>query len=323
MPDEHNYGGRSAEAPMIDLTLLKHFIAVARAASFTRAATELHVSQPVVSRSIDRLEKSLGVKLFERTTRNVRLTPAGDAFLSEAASIVDRLAVAWNNAQRIGQGAKGELKIAVCPATEAETPRLSRAMQAFRESWPQVNLQLAPVFSDAQPSLLRAAEFDIGVLRRPASDGAELEWSPLAREQLGLALPRVWGLGERRRRLTELADRPWVMPHPRLAPDAFRRQVELCRTAGFEPKVTAYVEDALNGRIMIACGVGAAFAFVRPGWNPNPDVEYALIDGLSETSVSEIAVAWAKGSISPQVRAFVQCLVDAAPAPETAPTVSA
>jgi len=297
---------------MIDLALLKHFIAVAQSRSFTRASQELHVSQPVVSRSIERLESTMGVKLLERTTRIVRLTPAGEAFLSEAMTIVDRLAVAWSNAKRISLGAKAELKVAICPGAEAETSRLSQAIQIFRGAWPDVGLQLAPRLSGGQPPLLRAAEFDIGIMRLNRSDCEEIEWRVLAREPLMVSVPKVWNLGRSSMNLKELQDLPWLLSSPDIAPETYQRQLELCRTVGFEPKVAAYIEDTTNGMIMIACGMGAAFSYggVRPEYGSS---DLVAIEGLSDFFVSEIVVAWPAASTSTQVHDFVRYLIEVAP----------
>ena len=116
---------------MLELSLLKHFIAVGRTGSFTRAAELLNASQSVVSRSVKRLEDQVGAVLLKRSTRTVKLTEAGETLLTEAEAIVGRLTAAAENVRRIGQGASAKLRIGVCVSTAAETSTIARGFQAF------------------------------------------------------------------------------------------------------------------------------------------------------------------------------------------------
>src|SRR5579871_6668363 len=168
-PSAVDLRGPSCSVPgkiaMVEVSLLKHFITVAQTGSFTRAAEILNTNQSVVSRAIKRVEEEIGSPLFERTTRNVRLTPAGEAFLSEALSVIDRLAVATSNARRIGRGEVARLKIGICPSTVVETPQISRGLQRFRDMWPKVELELELTIGNVQCEQLRAAEIDVGIMR--------------------------------------------------------------------------------------------------------------------------------------------------------------
>jgi len=301
-------------ATMLDLALLQHFVMVAQHKSFTRAADQLHVSQSAVSRSIARLEQQIGARLIERTTRAARLTLAGENFLKEALSILERLNVASRNAQRTAEGAAGAIAIAVCPGTSAETPRLSSAVQAFRDAWPDVRVQLSPVLSNEQPALLRNATYDVGVMRLAVSDSHDLQWHSLARDPLMVAAPAVWRLGRSRMRLAELRDRPWMMPNPKVAPALYDQQVQLCRSAGFDPKIVAFAEDAITSQIMIACGVGCAFVNARRLARQDQGIELIELQGLSDLYIAETCVASASATTSKLVRAFVDALI-ASPSP--------
>jgi DNA-binding transcriptional LysR family regulator len=296
---------------MIDLALLKHFIAVAHTGSFTRASAQLHTSQSVVSRSIQRLESDIGTALFVRTTRNVRLTPAGQAFLAEALAIVDRLAVATSNAQRIGQGAATRLSIGVCPSTESETLQISRGLLVFRNAWPEVTVTVRAEIGTHLLQALRAAEIDVGILQPTRFDREGLEWRSIARARLMVAIPRVWNLRKKRLRLEELRERPWIMPNPKLASAQYDRLVNLCRTAGFEPRIVALTEDRITSRIMIGSGLGAAFVHVS---KPHDADEYELValDHMPGVFATETIIAWAAGSSSTHIRDFARNVVDAA-----------
>ena len=151
-----------------------------------------------------------------------------------------------------------------------------------------------------------------------------LEWRVLARDPLMIAVPSVWRIGKTRIRLEEMRDRPWIMPHPKLAPSVYEWQVQMCREAGFEPKIVGFAEDPHTSRIMIACGMAAAFSNERALRNSDAGVDFVSVEGLSELFTSEVVVAWATGGDSRQVGDFVRCLADAASdAGESSPAVAA
>ena len=297
---------------MIDLPLLKHFIAVAEALSFTRAADQVHASQSVVSRSIQRLEDHVGAALFERTTRSVRLTPAGEAYLDEARRIFERLALAASNARFIAQGGHATLNIGLCVSADPETPQLVRGFQAFRAAWPNVDVKVTSVMRNVQAQALRAADIDVGVMQLSRVDCDGIAWEVIARDPLVVAVPGLWKLGKRHLTLEELRDRPWIMPDPALGPDMHQIQLELCRAAGFEPRVAGFANDLVASKIMIACGLGAAFVFDRGARQHVDQVEIVTLEGVSEHFISETVVAWATESTASHVREFTRCILEAA-----------
>ncbi len=297
---------------MIDQMLLNHFIAVAQTGSFTRASERLHASQSVVSRSIARLEDQLGAKLIERTTRTVRLTPAGDVFLPDALEIVNRLALAERNVRHMSDGGRAKLRIGVCPSTTNEADRMARGVQKFREIWPQVELELSTAIGNVQADMLRASEIDLGVMHVRKSHCADLGWEIIGRDPLVVAVPTVWNLGRTRVRLQELCDRPWLMPNPEVGRASYEHQLELCRSAGFEPKVVGLVEDSLAARILIASGMAAAFSNSRLTGS-HQGADYVSLEGISELYVAETGIVWPEASMSDQMRDLVRCIVEAQP----------
>src|SRR3954452_4122376 len=100
----------------MELRHLRYFVAAAEEQNITRAAARLHVSQPPLSRQIHDLEHELGVQLFERTAKSIRLTEAGRVFLTEARAVLQRADQAAQTVKAIGSGLSGELNIGYAPS---------------------------------------------------------------------------------------------------------------------------------------------------------------------------------------------------------------
>jgi len=124
----------------MDLRHLRYFVAVAEQQNITRAALQLHLSQPPLSRQMRNLEEDLGVALFNREAKAVRLTEAGRVFLTEARIILQRVEEAVELVKDVAKGKRGEIHVGYAPSLTVEV--LPRALRYFRESNPAVGVQL-------------------------------------------------------------------------------------------------------------------------------------------------------------------------------------
>jgi DNA-binding transcriptional LysR family regulator len=124
----------------MDLRHLRYFVAVAEEQNVTRAALRLHVSQPPLSRQMRNLEEELGLALFHRDVKSVRLTEAGRVFLTEARLILKRAEDAVEMAKDVAKGKRGEIHVGYAPSLTVEL--LPRALKYFRESNSGVQVQL-------------------------------------------------------------------------------------------------------------------------------------------------------------------------------------
>jgi LysR family transcriptional regulator, benzoate and cis,cis-muconate-responsive activator of ben and cat genes len=124
----------------MDLRHLRYFVAVAEEQNVTRAARRLHVSQPPLSRQMRNLEEELGIALFHREAKAVRLTEAGRVFLTEARIILKRAKDAVEMAKDVAKGKRGEIHVGYAPSLTVEL--LPRALKYFRESNSGVQVQL-------------------------------------------------------------------------------------------------------------------------------------------------------------------------------------
>jgi DNA-binding transcriptional LysR family regulator len=218
-----------------ELRHLRYFVAVAEELNFSRAAERLHMAQPPLSAAIRQLEGELGVELFTRTSREVRLTDAGRAFLDGARRTLAEAERAGEDAKRAAAGELGRLRIGYSWSTRFETlPALGKA---FRASHPGVellaqemwNAQMAPAFANGS--------IDLAISLCPEIS-SELELTTIRREGLVALLPRGHPLaGEQAIPLASLADEEFVLFPREIAPRLHDAFVAIYRRAGFEPRL--------------------------------------------------------------------------------------
>ena len=189
----------------MELRHLRYFVAVAEELSFSAAARRLHVAQPPLSVQVKQLEEELGTRLFERTSRRVRLTPAGELFLARATTILREAATAVREVQRAGRGELGSLRLSFSGTTLTYDPLLPEVLRRYRAAHPEVNLTLHEQRAGQQIEDLRAGRMDAGFLGLARTDtaanarGGELAVEVLLREALFAVLPDGHPLAKRRR----------------------------------------------------------------------------------------------------------------------------
>jgi DNA-binding transcriptional LysR family regulator len=179
----------------MELRHLRYFVVVAEELNFRRAAERLRIAQPAVSAQIKSLEEKLGVRLFERTTRSVLLTPAGRGFLDEARRVLGAAAQAEQAAHQAHHGIVGSLRLGVIPP--ATSPRLAKVLRHFHQGFPGVQLALMELTSAEQLRRLRAGELDFGLLRPPVTF-PELKWRFAEQSHQVLAAPAGHRLATKR-----------------------------------------------------------------------------------------------------------------------------
>jgi DNA-binding transcriptional LysR family regulator len=212
---------------------LRYFIAVAEELNFSRAAQRLRMAQPPLSVAIRQLEQEIGASLFVRTSREVKLTEAGEALLDGARRTLAEAAGAVNAAQRVSAGELGILRIAYNWSAGFET--LPTLGQAFKRRQPDVELVAEEMRPKQMTIALRSGMIDVAVALYPEIVD-DFSYDPVRSEQIVVVLASGHPLsGEEAIQLDALADEPLLFPRE-LAPRLHDFYVELCRVAGFEPR---------------------------------------------------------------------------------------
>jgi LysR family transcriptional regulator, benzoate and cis,cis-muconate-responsive activator of ben and cat genes len=233
---------------------LRSFLAVARSLNFSRAARELHLSQPALSAQIKALEEDLGTLLLERNKRTVRLTRAGESFRTDIEVVLDGAEEAKRRASRLGSGEAGHLRLAfVASATPELVPAIALA---FRERCPHVTLELKNLPTVAQVEALEAHTLDVGFVRLPLT-APKLAITPLHSEPFVMVLPRTHRLAlERNLTVEHLANEPFVIYGQRWAPEFYQHWTGICRRAGFTPVVAQETAEMDTALALVSAGMG-------------------------------------------------------------------
>ncbi|MDR9752560.1 LysR substrate-binding domain-containing protein [Pseudomonas sp. SZMC_28357] len=172
----------------MDIRHFRYFLAVARQRNFTRAAEQLGIAPPTLSRQIQDLENELGTRLFLRQQRDVSLTEAGAALLGDAEATVRQFEMAQRNAQRAGRGDIGHIELGYV-ASAVYSGLLQKQVQAFVSDYPDVSLNVRETPMASLPAMVLEGRFDLGYVRCPMAFPDGLEAIRLASEGFVLALP--------------------------------------------------------------------------------------------------------------------------------------
>ncbi|NMO89298.1 LysR substrate-binding domain-containing protein [Actinomycetospora sp. TBRC 11914] len=279
----------------MDLRQLRYFVTVARTRHFGRAAEQLHIAQSPLSQAIRQLESHLGAPLFERTTRRVDLTAAGEALLPEAVRILESVGAAREQVARVAAGDLGRLRVgATALATYRHVPELVRRLG---DELPGLSLRLVTeLLTPALEAALADHRIDLAILRPPVSDGS-LATRLLARERLVLAVPAGWtGPSDGAVPLPELADEDFVVYSPpgSVVGAAADRA---CRAAGFVPRRTHEADQTSIVLALVAAGLGVA---LLPASVLAVTVDGVRYRELADCDVTaDVALAWRRDDPSP------------------------
>lgn len=149
----------------MELRHIRYFIAVAEEQNVTRAAARLHVSQPPLTRQIQDLESELGVALFERTGRAIRLTEAGKVFLRGAKAVLQRVEAALHATRAVAIGRASELHVGHAPSATAEF--LPSVLRSFHKTLPGVRVTLHDMTTTEMIEGLTAGKLNAAFLVKP------------------------------------------------------------------------------------------------------------------------------------------------------------
>jgi DNA-binding transcriptional LysR family regulator len=241
---------------MFDLSQLRCFVTVAEELHFGRAAARLNMTQPPLSRQIQVLEHIVEAELLERTSRSVRLTPAGRSFLPEARRILKLAESASQVARRIAMGKTGSIKIGFTAATAYEF--LPVLIAACRAGLPEVDLSLKEMVSGDQLEALSSGQIDAGLVRPPIAR-TEFASMRVASEPLLVAAPEGHPLTAAATvSPQDLDGQPFVMYSPYESRYFHDLLVTLFTRADVLPRYVQHLSQIHSILAMVRAGLGLA-----------------------------------------------------------------
>jgi DNA-binding transcriptional LysR family regulator len=282
----------------LELSELRAFLVLANHLHFGQAAEALHVSQPALTKQMQRLEAKVAGPLLIRGYRRVTLTPAGEILRDRARSLLREAEIAEQMTRSAVNGRAGLLRIGFGIASLAAG--LPDILTRFRHHFPEVQVSMRDMSTPDQIDALEQGDIDVGFVRLPV-ESPNLVAVPVLEETFVAAIPRGMPY---RKGLYSLRNEPFVVISRGTSISYFDHLVQTCRAAGFSPRIVQEVNELFTVLSLVRGGVGVSLVprSVRLMHVPN----VRLLDtGLAEAKW-KIGVAWRKLDQSdPLVRNFI------------------
>lgn len=288
----------------MELRHLRALVAVAEEGHFGRAAARLHLSQPPVSQAIKELEAELGQRLFERSSRRIALTPAGEEALRDARAVLARTEALRQRGRDAALGQGGRLALGFISL--AAYAWLPETLRRFTAAHPQVRLALTESTTDQMLAELDSGALDLGGVFASAALPPALAYRTTHRDPLLVALPAGHRLAALERvPLRRLASEQFLAFERHHGPLMFDAMVSACMRHGFSPRLFPArqmhtIVSLVSGGIGVALVPSCVQALQRAGVVYRP-----LAD---EDTRVEHGVAWRRDDDNPALQPFLACL---------------
>lgn len=239
----------------LEIRRIQYVVRVAEEKSFSRAAQKLHIAQPSLSQQIAKLEKELGVILFQRSPAEVTLTRAGEVFYQSAVEILDRVEQLKKEMYDVARLKKGKLNIGSMSMTGAHL--LPLALPAFRQQYEGIEITLIEDSTGKLEEMTAKGQLDISLLSLPIAH-TSLAYEPLLEEEIFLAVPPNHPLATKDSvKVNSLADESFIMIKQGLGFHDLSR--DICLQAGFEPRIVFESSNIETIQSLVCAGMGVAF----------------------------------------------------------------
>ena len=291
----------------MELRHLRYFIAVAEALSFTKAAQNLRLAQPSLTRQVRNLEAELGVLLLERANNRITLTEEGRLFLFDSKKVLAMCADIVANVQRLSRQESAHLNIGY--VANIHYGLLPATLGAFRKLCPRVALNLLDMTSAEQFEALDSGRIDLGFIGlNPALSGHNLLSECVTYDAILVALPRDHPLVKKPKiKLADLAPLFFVGMSAKAHPGTRQWLLDLCQNAGFEGKILQEADVEPVAIRFVADGLGVALMPEQIMGLPHEGVVFRP---LSPPLRRESALAWRPDNPSQPLKDYIQIVKD-------------
>ncbi len=291
---------------------LEAFVAVAEELHFSRAAERLQIAQPPLSYRIQQLEKQLKIKLFERNTRSVSLTDAGERLLGPARKVLADVELAKAAARSLTAGESGRVRLGFAGASSSKV--LPPLAQEVRRRYPGIDFVLqGQVYAYAALEQVASGQLDIGFVRLPITH-PEISYRIVEHERLIVALPSSHPLaGQSEVSLMQLADEAFIS-FPAEGGSSLRAALlDSCAKVGITPRIVQEAPDSYTVLALVAAGAGVTLTLTSVQHIQPTGVRYLPLAG--DPVWLHAAIAWRTDNASPALARVLEVCEDVLPEP--------
>ena len=286
----------------MDLQQLQYFVTSAQMLNFTAAANHHYITQPTMCRQINALEKELSVKLFQRSTHGIQLTPAGEEFLEYAVDALRRSEQIKTRVQNVSDGQLGIVKLSALPSS---THILTRCISAFSRRFPhiQIDIDLPTGVGQIDAINRSTSDFYFAFTSMVAHrDG--LEHLETFVDQYCLVVHEKHAKGIDPDDFSSLSHRPFVMISQAMGPVIFDQAMEICRRRNCTPHIVNFYTHAASSLISVDAGVGMTI-LPRTLVEPTAGKHLMIYPIRGEDAKISYAVAWHRRSENQAAKKFL------------------
>jgi LysR family transcriptional regulator, benzoate and cis,cis-muconate-responsive activator of ben and cat genes len=298
----------------MELRHLRYFVAVAEDENMGRAAARLRVAQSALSRQLRDLERELGVQLFERLSRGIRLTEPGHVFLDHARRTLAAADDGARAARAAAEGEVGRLRVAP-PDFGVRAAFVATALAMLRERRPRVAVELVAAPWTEHVEQLRERRIDVGfgIAGSPADYPPDVHAERVADEPLAWAmLPARHPLAARPSlTLAELSQVPMVLSQRAKIAALYDRITGALRRAGHEPRVVSAPDTFAAVAQLVAAGAGWCAVVEAAAVHPPPGTVAVAVPELRTEGALELDVLRRRHDPNPLAAAYVECVHEA------------
>lgn len=275
----------------MNLQQLRHFVVLSETGNFHKAAAQLHMTQPPLSASIRRLESDLGVVLFIRDAKGVKLTAAGVSVLDQARSALFYVQQVRDVARAVTSGEGGHLRVGfIGSATFSFMPRV---MPAYSERFPNVRLELHESTTEKILAAINERVLDLGLIRYPIYRACDATIEKVEFDTLAIALPLTHPLAKRKSiSLDSLKSESFIIYSRTEVPNLHAMVIDLCQQANFAPHIaqeTVQIQTVLS---LVESGLGVALVPTSAGRYAAGRIALRKLTGVKNPGATGIAIAY-------------------------------
>ena len=293
----------SARFGEMELRHLRYFVAVAEALSFTKAAQNLHLAQPSLTRQVRNLEDEIGVRLLDRSRNRIALTKEGTLFLFSSKKVLAMCAESVAAVQQMNHGESSQLNIGYI--ANIHYGLLPSTLGAFRKLCPHVSLNLFDMTSAAQLDAIEGRKIDLGFVGlRPALSGHDLLSECVTHDKILVTLPARHPLARKPKlKLTDLIPQFFIGMSAKTHPGTREWLLETCGRAGFAAKILQEADGEPTAIQFVADGLGVALMPEQITGLPHEGVVFRP---LSPPLRREATIAWRADNPSKPLKDYIQ-----------------